>query len=89
MALASGFGWWLWNRAERFEQQHPLVVVAFEDVPLRTGNGTSYPLHATLPQLYPGMEARRLHQRGDWLQIRFATGEIGWVPTKKVLVDEP
>jgi hypothetical protein len=30
-----------------------------------------------------------LHQRGDWLQIRFGSGDVGWVQTGKVLVAEP
>jgi hypothetical protein len=35
------------------------------------------------------MEARRLHERGGWLQIQFASGEVGWMEKAAVLVDEP
>jgi len=63
----------------------PPVIVRLDDVPLRTGNGPSYPLHADLPRLARGMEARRLGNRGSWLQIQFALGEIGWVEQRNVL----
>jgi hypothetical protein len=63
----------------------PPVIVRFDDVPLRTGNGPSYPLHAELPRLARGMEARRLGKRGAWLQIQFAIGEIGWIEERNAL----
>jgi hypothetical protein len=63
----------------------PPVIVRHDDVPLRTGNGPSYPLQAELPRLALGMEARRLGRRGAWLQIQFASGEIGWIEQRNVL----
>ncbi|HZP02585.1 MAG TPA: hypothetical protein VFD30_20050, partial [Terriglobia bacterium] len=67
---------------------HPLVVIVKDKVPFQRGNGPSYSAHPDLPILNQGMEAQCLHQRGDWLQIQFATGEIGWVPRDQVLIDE-
>jgi tetratricopeptide (TPR) repeat protein len=57
------------------------VVVRDDAVALRRGNGPHYPAHPDLPVLRRGMEARRLHERGGWSQIRFASGELGWVPS--------
>ena len=60
-----------------------------EGTALQRGNGTSYPRHPDVPTLPAGLEARVLHRRGDWLQVRLATGEVGWVPSDAVLVVEP
>jgi hypothetical protein len=35
------------------------------------------------------MEARLLHRRGGWLQVRLPGGEVGWVPHAAALVDGP
>jgi len=55
-------------------------------VMLRTGNGLRYPPRYETP-LNRGVEARLLFTRGDWLQIEFAGGEVGWVPREYALVD--
>lgn len=73
--------------AEQDRQRYPLVVVVKEH-PLRRGNGNSYPAHDKIPFVRPGMEARLLFQKGDWLQIEFAGAHIGWVPRSMVL-EEP
>jgi hypothetical protein len=65
------------------------VVIREDKPPFRKGNGRSYPAHADLPVLSRGMEARRIHERGGWLQIQFASGEVGWVEKSAVLVDGP
>lgn len=78
---------WRWQ-VESHDRTYPLVVIAREGVALRRGNGFSYPEHPHLPRLGRGMEARLLFRRGDWLQIEFATGQIGWVPASAALVDE-
>jgi hypothetical protein len=85
-ACAGVWGYLQWRAAR--EAAYPLVVIA-EEVPLRRGNGPSYPSHAELPLLQPGMEARRLHERGGWLQVELAGGEVGWVPRAAALVDAP
>ncbi len=36
-----------------------------------------------------GVEGRLLFERGGWVQIELAGGEIGWVPREAVLVDTP
>jgi hypothetical protein len=86
LAILAG-GKWGWDRWQR-ERETPLVVIAAESVPLRKGNGSSFPPAAEMPTVYRGMEARRLGERGGWLQIEFAGGDVGWVPRDTVLVDE-
>jgi hypothetical protein len=63
--------------AER-DREFPLVVVARETT-LRRGNADAYPprLGSRLPR---GVEARKLNERGGWIQVRLAGGAIGWLP---------
>jgi hypothetical protein len=68
--------------------RQPLIVVAADEVPLRTGNGRSYPPQRALPLVRRGMEGRRRFVRGDWLQVEFPGGQVGWVERRHVLVDE-
>ena len=58
------------------------------DLPLFELDGESFVRHPDLPLLPPGLEGRRLYERGDWLQIQLVSGEIGWVRRDQVLVDE-
>lgn len=85
--LGGIWGWSQWQA--RQEEQQPLVVVAAQKVLFHRGNGENYPQHEEIPLLQPGMEARRLARRGDWLQIRLFSGHIGWSKREAVLVDEP
>jgi len=66
--------------------RYPLVVISRE-VPLRKGNGLSYPSREGSAALRPGVEASLLFRRGDWLQIELSGGEVGWVPADAALVD--
>jgi hypothetical protein len=75
---------WQASRGDRY----PVVVVAEEGVPLRRGNGPTYPAHPQAPQLHLGMEASLLHRRGGWLQVRLPGGEVGWLPAGAALVEE-
>src|SRR5262249_22577397 len=85
LAAACG-GYWLYVEHEReWRQEHPLVVIRQERTPLRKGNGPTYPVNPDLPFLSRGMEARKLHERGGWLQIGFASGAVGWVEKGAVL----
>lgn len=84
-SLASGGGWWHQQRRADFERESPVVIVA-DNTAFYQGNAASYPPHSTLPMLPRGMEARQIHVRGNWLQIRLATGETGWLPRTRVLV---
>jgi hypothetical protein len=88
VTVAAGIA--LYSELEQAEtdQQTPLVVV-MDNVPFSRGNGRSYPTHPEIAFLPRGMEARQLYQRGNWLQIRLSTGEIGWVPWSSVLVVKP
>ncbi len=73
-------------RAEE-ERIHPQVVL-IDETPLYRGNGTSYPTYPDLPPLPRGAEVRRVLRRGGWLQVRLATGEVGWLPAAAVLIVE-
>jgi len=70
------------------EEQHPLVVIATDDVLLRKGNGRSYPPRYDTA-VNRGVEARLRYARGEWLQIELAGGELGWVPQSACLVEVP
>jgi hypothetical protein len=74
------------GQQEQWETAHPLVVIAEEGLLLRRGNALTFPARSSTP-LPPGAEARLLFERGDWLQIELASGEVGWVPTAYTLVD--
>ena len=71
------------------DERQPLVLVTMNGVTLRRGNGSLFPRHPDLPQVNRGMEARLLTRRGDWVQVQFPGGEIGWLPNEVVLVDQP
>jgi hypothetical protein len=79
-----------WRAVEQAEvdRRTPLVIVA-ENTPLYRGNGASYPPHPEAPILPRGMEVRQQHRRGNWLQVRLSSGEIGWLPRSRVLIVEP
>jgi hypothetical protein len=85
-ALLVGGGWAWLQLQQRQETLQPLVVIASDGVLLRTGNGLSYPARYETP-VNRGVEARLLVRRGDWVKIRLADGESGWVPGEYVLVD--
>ena len=74
-------------RGERGRGTEALVVIAEDGVLLRKGNGLAFPPRYEAP-LNRGVEARLLFERGDWLQIELAGGEVGWVPRAYTLVDE-
>jgi tetratricopeptide (TPR) repeat protein len=73
------------DRREKPEHS-PLVVVADDGVLLRKGDDLNFPPRWETP-VNKGVEARMLFERGDWLQIQLAGGEIGWVRRDMVLVD--
>jgi hypothetical protein len=75
------------ERAET-DRRAPLVIIA-DNTPFYLGNGPSYEQHKGVPLLPRGLEARLIHRRGDWVQIRLSTGEIGWLPRNQVLIVAP
>jgi tetratricopeptide (TPR) repeat protein len=75
-------------RVDEGEAARPLVVVLDDGVLLRKGDGLTYPPRYDTP-LNRGAEARRLFERGAWLQVELAGGEVGWVPRQYVLEDTP
>lgn len=85
VAAGAGYACHLMSAQWRLDGDATALVINYDGVALRTGNGSSYPQHAELPILARGMEARQLSARGHWLQIQFASGEIGWVRQQDVL----
>jgi hypothetical protein len=75
-------------RSEVDDVARPLVVINDDGVLLRRGNGMDYPPRYEVA-VNRGVEARLLFERGDWVQIQLAGGEIGWVPRGVVLIDLP
>lgn len=68
----------------RDDAAHPVVVVAKDGLILRMGDGVSFPPRRETP-LPAGVEARLLYDRGAWLQVELAGGEVGWLPREGVL----
>jgi len=87
-AALNAYDWAIEQRQAREAQDHPLVVIRDDQLPLRRGNGPSYAAHPDWPHLPAGLEARRLAERGGWLQIELPGGAVGWIPRDAVLVDE-
>ncbi len=85
LAAAAGYGCFVMSQQWNRNLELPPAIIRHDNVALLVGNGTSYPRHAELPTLARGMEARRMSIRGDWWQIRFASGEIGWIPAREAL----
>ncbi len=59
-------------------------VIVRDEVVARKGNGTSYEPAFTEP-LTEGTEFRLVEDRGDWVLIRLAGGEEGWVQREEVV----
>ncbi len=75
---------WLQDyRHHERENELPLVVVS-QDAMLRKGNADAYlpRLESKLPR---GVEARKLTERGGWVQVRLVGGVVGWLPASSVL----
>ena len=87
-ALLAGLGLSYEERQVEIDRQMPIVVL-MSNAEFHRGNGVGYPQHPVLPVLPRGLEVRQLHRRGQWLQIRLSTGEVGWVPLNHVRVVEP
>ncbi len=87
-AIVAAAGWYLDVQKTEYNQAHPLAIVAADNTPLYRGNGPNYPLSADVPNLPAGLEVRVLHERGAWLQVRLATGEMGWLRRTRVLICE-
>jgi hypothetical protein len=88
LTAISGWTWLYLQGQVEWDAAHPLVVIREDKLPLRKGNGPSYPVNSDMPLLARGMEARQIGQRGGWLQIQFAAGPVGWVEKSAVIVDD-
>jgi hypothetical protein len=66
------------------EADRRLAIVVGGGTVLHRGNGAEYP--PRLPDRLPeGVEMRILGERGGWLQVQLAGGEIGWVDSARVV----
>lgn len=87
-AMALGTHLMVLNSAEA---RFPLAVIALDGVPLRKGNGESYPayeINRVEVRLNRGVEARvRGQRKNDWLQLELPNGLVGWAPSEAVLLD--
>jgi len=85
-ALAVLGACWMHDELTRDDDESRSLVVVIHDAQFRRGNAETFPLRldgqSRLPQ---GVEARALTRRGEWVQIRLASGVIGWVPEKAIL----
>jgi hypothetical protein len=86
MLVAASLALDQWSTRE--QSRHPLVVLAADHVLLRKGNGALYPPRYETP-LNRGVEARLRLERGAWLQIELAGGQLGWIPRSAALLDTP
>lgn len=83
---AAGLASWVWWEERQLAEQDrlPLAIVAENGTPLRRGNGAEFSLRLN-EKLPAGVEVRVLAERGGWLQVQLAEGEIGWVDGAQVV----
>jgi hypothetical protein len=74
---------WLVERNVRQAQNSRMEVVVLRPELLRSGDGFSYLARRESP-LPAGVEAVVRHQRGSWLQVELADGNVGWLPEASV-----
>jgi hypothetical protein len=81
--VAGGFTWWEERRLAE-ENSQRLAIIATGGTVLHRGNSAEFP--PRLPERLPeGVEASVLAERGGWLQVQLAGGEIGWVSRERVV----
>jgi hypothetical protein len=85
VALALLSGVWLQDYRQQQRINATSLLIVTDDVLLRTGNAEAYPARLE-PKLPRGVEVRELSHRGGWVQVRLASGMIGWLPEKAVLM---
>jgi tetratricopeptide (TPR) repeat protein len=84
---AAAFDHLVVERRHRLDDaNHPLIVVAKDQVELRSGNGKAYPPRYD-SKLRRGVEARCLYERPGWLQIELTGGQVGWIPRDAASLD--
>lgn len=60
------------------------VVIAVRATDVRSGNAVEYPRRVD-GKLPAGAEARRLTERGGWIQVELPNGTIGWIREEDLL----
>ncbi len=79
--VASGLISWSANKANPF----PAAVVVASEIPVYQGSGEAFPQLPNV-EIREGDTVRVIQRRGDWLQIRSATGDQGW--TRAELIEQ-
>ncbi len=85
LAGAAGLASWVWLEERLLVEQErlPLAIVSENGTPLRRGNGKEFALRLN-EKLPAGVEVRVLAERGGWLQVQLAGGEIGWLDSAQL-----
>jgi hypothetical protein len=65
------------------ETSRSMAVVVSPNATLRAGDGANFPAMANV-QLGEAQAVEVLMRRGDWVQIRTAVGQSGWLPKQVV-----
>ena len=65
------------------ETSRSMAVVVSPNATLRAGDGANFPAMANV-QLGEAQAVEVLKRRGDWVQIRTAVGQSGWLPRQVV-----
>jgi hypothetical protein len=79
--------WTLFAEHQLTDGKSALAIVAQNNTGLQRGNSSEYPprLNDRLPA---GVELHVIGERGGWLQVELAGGEIGWVEKNAVVTVE-
>ncbi len=79
--------WILFAEHRLTEAKSALAVVKQNNTSLQRGNSTDYPARLN-DRLPAGVELNVLAERGGWLQVKLAGGEIGWIEKNSVVTVE-
>jgi len=82
LGVAGAVGASAWLEAQELHDPSAAVVIA-DEVPLRSGDGDTYPSRYEQP-VHAGAEVHVLTDRGGWSELELADGKSGWVPSETV-----
>ena len=79
VCVASSMIAWSANVANPF----PAAVVIASEIPVYQGSGEAFPQVPNV-EIKEGDAVQVIQRRGDWLQIRSATGDQGWTKAEPI-----
>ncbi len=82
LGVAGAVGASAWLEARELHDPAAAVVVA-DEVPLRSGDGDTYPSRYEQP-VHAGAEVHVRAERGGWSELELTDGKSGWVPSASV-----